>query len=360
MVGNSKNVTIEHNNYRIVYSPVGHCESHHDGVLGGCSSWFNPWTWREAGPFGSVLTYRSTISQYRVKEDPHITLSFSGSVVYLYGAPVAYAARPFAPQHVCIDNACRVIDVEQAYLHPPRGDMESASLSGSPGQGSTVQDITTSMSIPHPELEPVLIWSTTGLNDKIEHTLRLALASLPAADNAEMSIVKIVYTHATYGWGEYPPKPPAPGPDHAFAGPLQPPYAKWVPLAREPLPPTAIDRPPSGQSFLLPIFGSTLLVVCCVLALFLCSCHSKTWETEPLLSVYSPPRSQPLHRPVHSEPGSRPSDQYGSRSVGPNNSRGGPPSVVWVTTGSPPRRPNAADTPPAYSSIIPSGSNGLR
>ncbi|CAE7053246.1 unnamed protein product [Rhizoctonia solani] len=258
LVGDSKNVTIEHDNYAISYNPGRRCESH--GVFGGCSSWFDPWRWREAGPLGSVLTYRSTISKYRVKEDPHITLSFSGSAVYLYGAPTAYAARPFAPQHVCINNACRLIDVEQAYLHPPRRDMESASVDVPQSQSSTAQNITTSMSIPHPELEPVLIWSTTGLNDKLEHTLRLALASLPAPENAEMSIVKIVYTRVTYGRGEYPPKPPAPGQDRAYAGPLKPPYStNWVPLAHKPLPPISTDLPLHGQSPFLLVFAFVLL-----------------------------------------------------------------------------------------------------
>ncbi|CAE6440294.1 unnamed protein product [Rhizoctonia solani] len=291
-VGDLKNVTIEHDSHHVTYNPGRRCESY--GAFGGCNSWFNPWTWKEAGPLGSVLTYRSTISQYRVKEDPHITLSFSGSAVYLYGAPVAYAARPFAPQHVCINNACRVIDVEQAYLHPPREDMESTSLTMSQDQSSTVQEIATSKSTPHPELEPVLIWSTTGLNDKVEHTLQLALASLPASDNAEMSIVKIVYTHVTYGWGEYPPKPPAPGLDHAYAGPLQPPYAKWAPLAHEPSPPTSIDRPSPGQSPLLPIFAFVLLMFCCFLTPILGSWRSKTWEAEPLLSLIRVPYDKHL------------------------------------------------------------------
>ncbi|CAE6515082.1 unnamed protein product, partial [Rhizoctonia solani] len=258
--GDLKNVTVKHDDHSLAYNPGRRCENY--GIFNGCSSWFDPWIWREAGPLGGVLTYRSTISQHRVKEDPHITLSFSGSAVYLYGAPTAYAARPFAPQHVCINDACRVIDVEQAYLHPPRGDMESASVGVYQGQNSTAQDITTSMSIPHPELEPVLLWSTSGLNGKLEHRLRLALASLPASDKAEMTIVKIVYTHVAYGLGEYPPKPPAPGPDHAYTGPLQPPYAtKWVPPAHERLPPISIDRPPPGQSLSFPMFAFALLVV---------------------------------------------------------------------------------------------------
>ncbi|KAH7335161.1 hypothetical protein B0J17DRAFT_630270 [Rhizoctonia solani] len=359
LVGTLRNVTVNHDDRAVAYNPGRRCERH--GFFGLCNSWFDPWKWREAGPLGSILTYRSTTGQYRVKEDPHITLSFSGSAVYLYGAPDVYATRPFARQHVCINNACRVIDVEQAYLHPPRGDMESTGINEVRGQyqSTTVQDGANSMSIPHPELEPVLIWSTTGLDDKVEHTLRLALAALPTPDNAEMSIVKVVYTQVTYGWREHRPDPPGPAPEDAYSGPLYPPYAtEWVPLAHKPPPPTLVAPLPHGQASFTLLLAFAILVTGCLLPPVLNSRWRKTDETEPLLPGPLPPRPQPSHSQAHSEPSSLHSSDGEPQSTDTTNGRKGPPSAPGVhTPDSPSRGLNAADVPPDYLSVVSSGSN---
>ncbi|CUA78351.1 hypothetical protein RSOLAG22IIIB_13085 [Rhizoctonia solani] len=218
LAGHLQNVTVNHDDQAISYNPKRRCIS--ESWSGQCATWFDPWVKNEAGPSGSILTYRSTLSQYRVKEDPYITLNFKGEFRCV--------------SHVCINNVCRVIDVEQAYLHT---------------SGPAVNYISAPLYSPHPELEPVLIWATTGLDDRIEHTLRLGLAPLPSRDDAAMSIVKVVYTQVTYRREKDRSNPPAPKPYHAYSGPSGPPYAtKLAHLDRK------IES--SGE-----IFGSILLLV---------------------------------------------------------------------------------------------------
>ncbi|KAJ1306925.1 hypothetical protein OPQ81_007908 [Rhizoctonia solani] len=328
LVGQLVNVTINHDCAAISYNPGRRCVG--ESIFGGCRSWFDPWTWTKVGPLGSVLTYRSTLSKYRVKEDPYITMSFSGSAAYLYGAPKAYAPRHFAAQHVCLNNVCRVIDVEQAYLHAPRESLEPAGINGGQCQNVTIQDFTTSLSSPHPELEPVLIWSATGLDDKVEHTLRLALAPLPSPDDAVMSFVKVVYTKVTYH-GEVRPNPPPPQPDHAYMAPLHPPYAtRWAPLDHKPPPPFSVDLPPPAEPPFIQLISITVLVAFVIgFPRALRSWRRKTRETQPLLSGHPP---------------------------APNNDAHGAP---WGHTHSspPPQYPNATDTLPNYSSVADNDSN---
>ncbi|CUA78046.1 ATP-binding cassette sub-family A member 6 [Homo sapiens] [Rhizoctonia solani] len=317
--GSSENVTIDHDNQAISYNPGRRCDGH--SIFGDCNSWFDPWAWREVGPLGSVLTFRSTFSMYRVKEDPHITLDFKGSAVYLFGAPKTYAPRHFAPQHVCLNNVCRVIDVEQAYLQSSRDDMKPAGINEAQGQNTTIQEIITPLSSPHPELEPVLISATTGLDDKTEHTLRLALAPSPAPDDAVMTIVRVVYTKVSY---RYPgrPDPPAPKPDRTFRGPLQPLYAtKWALLDHKPPPPFSIDPPPPAQSPFPLLFAIILLVTGAVaLPRVRRLWHSKTRETQPLLSEGHPPQHSRPRGYAEPPPGyPNPTDVLPSYSSSTNN-----------------------------------------
>ncbi|KAG8707542.1 hypothetical protein FRC11_007347 [Ceratobasidium sp. 423] len=312
--GNPKNVTFASSPREVGYYPGSHCED-----FPKCTSRIDPWDLKTIGPSGSKLTYLTTISKYRVKEDPYVTLTVSGATaVYLYGAPDAYAIRPFAPQHICINDACRVIDVKQAYLHPPWSDMESTNIDEAQGQNATTDDITGFSSILHPELEPVLIWSINGLNYGIEHTLRLALASLPSPDTAEMSFVKFVVTKVSTGRGEYPPDPPASKPDRAYAGPLYPPHAtKWAPLDHKTPPPISIETPSSSPELSSPVSCAiTVLVAYICLRLVFGCCSCETREAQPLLP--------------------------------------GPPPLR------PPRNPGASDRPPAYNSIMPNRPNGRR
>ncbi|CAE6413145.1 unnamed protein product [Rhizoctonia solani] len=344
LVGHPENTTVNHDDQSILYSPK-HCIRTTDGR--DCSR-LNPWTRKEVGPLGSVLSYSSTTWKYQAREDPHITMRFRGSAVYLYGAPNAYASRPFAPQRVCINNVCRVIDVEQAYLHPPREDIEPAGIRQTSNQKETLQDIATPLLLPHPELEPVLIWSITGLDDNIEHTLQLAFASLPAWDNAEMTIVKIVYTEVTYRWGEERPNPPAPGPDVTYSGPTHPPYATgWTPLTHKPPPPFSIDPPPSGQSP-YPLLALIVLVAGIVgIPRALKFWRGKTRENEPLL---------PGHPSSSSDAQVYLGSGY-SRS-GSNNASNNPSGTRWGPAfGSPPPKySNAADARPNYAA----GTNNSR
>ncbi|KAG8679477.1 hypothetical protein FRC11_003690, partial [Ceratobasidium sp. 423] len=247
------------------------------------------------------------------------------SAVYLYGAPNAYATRPFAPQHICLNNACRMIDIEQAYLHSLPGDMESAGVSTTRGEKQTTRDVITSLSTPHPELEPVPIWSVTDLDDKVEHTLRLALASLPSPAHAEMSFVKVVYTRVNYPYGDRPDSP-APELDPSYAGPLHPPYAtKWVPLDHKvpESPPISIKPPPRQPPSLL-LFAFALLVAWFCLPSTFSFLRSKTGETEPLLSSHPPLSPQPTRSQVYPEPSSsRPSGGHATSSTNPSNARNG-------------------------------------
>ncbi|KAJ1306915.1 hypothetical protein OPQ81_007898 [Rhizoctonia solani] len=248
-VGQLEDVTVPHDHEAIVYHPGRRCVKR---FLWWCTGWFDPWVWREVGPSGDVLTYRSTISSFRETEDPSIELEFQGSAVYVYGAPRSFIKDPFASQHVCVNDVCHIVDVEQAYLNAPKGPIESAGARqtgdshGPDDQNHSVVGNATALSPIHPELEPVLIWSMTGLDDQNQHRLRLALASLPSADNAEMSIAKVVYTKVTYETGQSRPDIPIPQPDRTYEGPLYPPHAtKWV--SRGPLPrlptPQPVPRP---------------------------------------------------------------------------------------------------------------------
>ncbi|CAE6464906.1 unnamed protein product [Rhizoctonia solani] len=218
-VGQTENVLVAHDDQAIVYHPGRRCVRH---FAWWCTEWFDPWTWKEAGPFGSVLTYRSTVSSYRTTEDPSITFDFQGSAVYVYGAPKSFVKDGFASQHVCINGECHIVDAEQAYLNAPEAPVESASANSL--QSLDTSNATALLAI-HPELEPVLIWSMTGLDDKVQHSLRLGLAGLPSNDNTEMSIAKVAYTKVTYGPGQSRPDIPIPQPDRTEEGPLFPPHA---------------------------------------------------------------------------------------------------------------------------------------
>ncbi|CAE7211228.1 unnamed protein product [Rhizoctonia solani] len=263
-VGQLEDVAIPHDHEAILYHPGRRCVT---WFLWWCTGWFDPWTWREAGPSDDLLTYRSTVSSYRETEDPSIELEFQGSAVYVYGAPRSLIKGPFAPQHVCINDECYVIDAEQAYLNAPKGPVEPVGIrqagnhnrSGARNHSSANA---TTLSSNHPGLDPVLIWSMSGLDDEKKHTLRLALAALPSDDNAEMSIAKVVYTKVSYETGQSRPDIPIPEPDTTYEGPLYPPHATiWV--ARGPLPrlptPQPVQKPPpprgSGE------MGAPLLII---------------------------------------------------------------------------------------------------
>ncbi|KAL5633123.1 hypothetical protein ACGC1H_003572 [Rhizoctonia solani] len=343
LTGSLWNVTVNHDDRAISYNPQRRCIR--ESWTGWCETWFDPWAKKEIGPSGSILTYRSTLSKYRTQDDPHITLSFRGSAAYLYGVPAAYAARPFAPQHVCINNMCRVIDAEQAYLHLP---------------GPAVDDISAPLSSPHPELEPVLIWATTGLNDQLEHTLRLALAPLPSRDDAVMTIVKVVYTQAN-GHHDEQQDSPAPKPDHAYAGPLHPPYATaWTPLDHKPLPPISTDAPRRSPSLLF--FAFVLFMIYRCLPRALRFWHSKTRGTGPLLPSY-PLSSWPSHPRIGPESGS--SHTSNGYIIWPDDSRHirddhFETPLVRTPDSSPPRYSNITDTLPYYSPAATSDANRRR
>jgi hypothetical protein len=164
----------------------------------------------------------------------HRSNRLPGSAVYVYGAPKAFIKVPFASQHVCINDVCHIVDVEQAYVNAQRktvlqsvGNRALNPLqSDSDEQGDLETTNIITLSGPHPELEPVLIWSMTGLDDQVQHNLRLALAMLPSVDNAEMSIVKVVYTKVSYRPGESRPDTPIPQPGPEYEGSLFPPHAR--------------------------------------------------------------------------------------------------------------------------------------
>ncbi|CAE6464226.1 unnamed protein product [Rhizoctonia solani] len=221
--GQVQTISTPHDDEAIVYHPGRRCMA---WKTWWCSEWFDPWVWKEAA---EGLTYRSTVWSYRESEDPSITLQFQGLEVYVYGAPKSLIRGSLASQHVCINDVCHLIDTEQAYLNAPGGSIRSV--------GSATSNIT-SQSL-SPELQPVLLWSQTGLDDQIRHTLRLALAPLHSEDNAEMTIAKITYTTVL---GQPRPDTPIPPPDESYEGPLFPPYAKkWVP--RPPPPPPSEPEP---------------------------------------------------------------------------------------------------------------------
>ncbi|KAF8605928.1 hypothetical protein BDV93DRAFT_521271 [Ceratobasidium sp. AG-I] len=258
-VGRLEDITVPHDHEAIIYYPGRRCVKH---FLGWCTGWYDPWWWREAGPSESKLTYRSTMSSFRTTEDPAIELEFQGSAVYVYGAPKSFIKDPFASQQICINSDCHIVDVEQAYLNAfvdptlqaVRVDEGFGEFAIRPAKSSEKEldersnaaaNNVTTLSEFHPELEPVLIWSITGLDDKVTHKLRLALAWLPSVDNAEMSIAKVVYTSVAYDSGQSRPEIPIPQPDTAYPGPVFPPHAKnWAP--RGPPPPLpSPSRPPA-------------------------------------------------------------------------------------------------------------------
>ncbi|CAE6352687.1 unnamed protein product [Rhizoctonia solani] len=183
--------------------PVGHVKtvSHDDEAIV-----YHPGGRKEAE---EGLTYRSTVWSYRESENPSIKFEFQGSEVYVYGAPKSLIKGPFAPQHVCINDVCHLVDTEQAYLNAPIGPAKSS---------TNIKSLKLS-----PELEPVLLWSQTGLDDQVQHTLRLALAPLHSEDNAEMTIAKITYVKAS---SKSRPDIPVPPPDESYEGPLFPPHSE--------------------------------------------------------------------------------------------------------------------------------------
>ncbi|QRV88972.1 hypothetical protein RhiJN_16990 [Ceratobasidium sp. AG-Ba] len=241
-VGRLENIEVAHDNEQIVYHPGRRCVRHFGRR---CTKWWDPWVWREEGPWETRLTYRSTVWSHRTTEDPSIELDFRGSAVYVYGAPKAFIKAPFASQHICINDVCRIIDVEQAYLNAPvNADLRSLAKHESESRGPDINERTDNAITSgfRPEYEPVLIWSMAGLDDQVSHRLRLALAGLPSKDDAEMSIAKIVYTKVVYEPGESRPDPPVPQPDPRYEGPMYPPYARqWAP--RHPLPPSSLPSP---------------------------------------------------------------------------------------------------------------------
>ncbi|KAF8674695.1 hypothetical protein RHS04_07044 [Rhizoctonia solani] len=217
----TKTVSVSHDDTAVVYYPGRRCLA---WTGWWCSDWFDPWVWKEAA---EGFTYRSTVWSYRESEDPSITLEFQGSEVHVYGAPKSLVKGPLASQHVCINDVCHLIDAEQAYLNAPTSLIESSSINS------------TSLTL-SPKLEPVLLWSQTGLDDQTQHTLRLALAPLHSQDDAEMTIAKITYTRFS---GHSRPDTPIPPPDESYEGPLFPPYAeKWAP--RPPSPPPKHEPKP--------------------------------------------------------------------------------------------------------------------
>ncbi|GAB1518162.1 hypothetical protein RhiTH_001221 [Rhizoctonia solani] len=237
-VGRLENVAVAHDDRAIAYHPGSRCVKH---FAWWCTGWFDPWRWREDGPSGSVLTYRSTVSSYRTTEDPSITMDFQGSAVYVYGAPKSFMKDGFAPQHVCLNDICHVVDLEQAYLNALEAPFESTSTRSFESLDSVSN--ATVLSPIHPELDPVLIWSMTGLDDMAQHSLRLALAALPSGDDTEMTIAKVVYTKVIYESGKSRPDTPVPQPDNTDGGPIYPPHAvKWAP---RPLPSPPSSPPPS-------------------------------------------------------------------------------------------------------------------
>ncbi|CAE6436269.1 unnamed protein product [Rhizoctonia solani] len=224
--GQVKTVSVSHDSEAVVYHPGRRCLA---WTGWWCSNWFDPWVWKEAE---EGLTYRSTVWSYRESEDPSIKLEFQGSEVCVYGAPKSLIKGPFASQHVCINDVCHLIDTEQAYLNAPVGPVESSSTNLTSSRLS-------------PELEPVLLWSQTGLDDQIQHTLRLALAPLPSQDDAEMTIAKITYTKAS---GKSRPNAPVSSPDESSEGPLFPPHAKkWAPKPLPPPPPPEPEPEPKPK-----------------------------------------------------------------------------------------------------------------
>ncbi|KAG9095244.1 hypothetical protein FRC07_011123, partial [Ceratobasidium sp. 392] len=349
LTGHLENIDIPHDSRDIVYHPGRRCVRH---FAWWCTKWFDPWVWREEGPSGSRLTYRSTVSAYRTTEDPAISFSFQGSAVYVYGAPRSFIKTPFAMQHVCINDVCHVVDVEQAYMNAPIGtELQSAEQHILSNQTLTVEEHDTKvianatlMSV-HPEYEPVLIWSMIGLDDQVTHTLRLALAALPSDDNAEMTIAKVVYTKVSYGPGQSRPDTPIPEPDPRYEGPLYPPYAqKWTPRIPPPLPtPNLPPRPsphPPSQSpqpshsiqgslvaviIIVPFFLFSLLICC----LAVTSQSADRGETEPLI----PPRPPPFPRPLPPLPRPTPRPASPPRPSPPN-----PPPILdliqWLDSAS--------------------------
>ncbi|CAE6407176.1 unnamed protein product [Rhizoctonia solani] len=220
--GQAEMISIPHDDKAVVYHPGRRCTN---WTSWWCSQWFDPWVWKEVA---EGLTYRSTVWSYRESEDPSITFEFQGSEIYVYGAPRPLIRDSLASQRVCVNDVCHLIDTEQAYLNAPGSPIEIASSN------------VTSKSLSS-DLQPVLLWSQTGLDDQLHHRLRLELAPLHSKDNAEMTIAKITYTKSL---GKARPIIPVPQPDESYEGPLFPPYSeKWAPRPPPPPPPQPEPTP---------------------------------------------------------------------------------------------------------------------
>ncbi|QRV88973.1 hypothetical protein RhiJN_16991 [Ceratobasidium sp. AG-Ba] len=246
-VGRLENIELAHDHGRIAYYPGRRCVRHFGRI---CTKSWDPWVWREEGPRGSRLTYRSTIQMYRTTEDPSMEMDFQGSAVYVYGAPKAFIGAPLASQHICVNNPgsdTQDLEVDERHLQW----VDNAIASGV-----------------HPEHEPVLIWSMTGLDDQVSHKLRLALAGLPSKDDAEMSIVKIVYTKVAYEAGESRPDPPVPQPDPRYEGPTHPPYAREYTLSQ---------HTPPQRDGVLTIFSVLIIVAWAIFFLLFFLAGYMTW-----------------------------------------------------------------------------------
>ncbi|CAE6440345.1 unnamed protein product [Rhizoctonia solani] len=263
-----RQVVIHDTHPLISYSPMGSIAS--GPCTGNCwvshASGWSAKTYTDEG--GHVVSWHELKSRNEWSQDQWgIDLTVTGSAVYVYGAPRSLIESKFASQHVCINNVCHVVDVQQAYLNALKGPVESTGVhqTSDPSTQNHLDANVTTLSPIHPELDPVLIWSMTGLDDQKPHTLRLALASLPSDDNAEMSIAKVVYTKVSYETGQSRPDTPIPQPDTTYEGPLYPPHAtKWVargPLPRLPTPQPVrkprepdVPRDPGEMSTLLMLF----------------------------------------------------------------------------------------------------------
>ncbi|KAG8684769.1 hypothetical protein FRC08_013501, partial [Ceratobasidium sp. 394] len=72
--GRVESIEVAHDDIRLTYRPNRRCVGY--GFFGSCNAWLEPWVLRKEGPFGSMVTYRSTVSAYRTTDDPTVTFRF--------------------------------------------------------------------------------------------------------------------------------------------------------------------------------------------------------------------------------------------------------------------------------------------
>ncbi|KAF8605938.1 hypothetical protein BDV93DRAFT_569389 [Ceratobasidium sp. AG-I] len=359
-IGYQYNHDIRHNNPEMTDRPGRRCEFY---FLWWCTSWFDPWSWREAGLMQNRISYRVTERSYADTESPSVMMDFRGTAVSVYGAPRSLITRPFASQKICLNYHCHIVDIEQAYLNAPlrsttaaiqatrgpeRLTVDSTGLGQreSNKQANATTESVTVFSPLHSELDPVLIWSMTGLDDRISHRLQLAFADLPCAWNAEMSIAKVSYTTSSVLSGPIP----IPRPDRANRGPSYPPHAsKWVSGAPLPALPTPPPLETQTWQIIIAVACPSLLVL---LFLFFLWGPNTTNEREPLLpGAPDPCAPQASHpRSYSSTTSSRP-NQPSLRPVAPAQ-----PTEQKYNCPSGPVVPLGTDTIQAFSSTTtPSG-----